>query len=130
MGSEGKKKGTKRERSNEKRGNFTAGQPSSGEDSAAASCGSTPLMEGEGDDSSNSSDKDNVSHPNAVTSHADKRGNEKESKNKRVHYQDHKLSAKNIKHHQKQNMSNAFQKPLKSKKQKTAKHGGGDEFEE
>ena len=141
--SEGKKKGTKRERSNEKRGNFTAGQPSSGEDSAAASCGSTPLMEGEGDDSSNSSDKDNVSHPNAVTSHADKRGNEKESKTKRVHYQDHKLSAKNIKHHQKQNrrlqrspmklvqsMSNAFQKPLKSKKQKTAKHGGGEEFEE
>ena len=140
--SEGKKKGTKRERSNEKRGNFKAGHPSSGDDSAAASCGSTPPMEGEGDDSSNSSDKDNVPHP-PVTSHADKRGNDKES-HKRVHYQDHKLSAKNIKHHQKQNrrlqrspmklvqsMSTAFQKPVKSKKQKTAKHnGGGEEFEE
>merc|ERR1719486_1286646 len=76
--SEGKKKGTKRERSNEKRGNFKAGHPSSGDDSAAASCGSTPPMEGEGDDSSNSSDKDNVPHP-PVTSLADKRGNEKES---------------------------------------------------
>merc|ERR1711936_901662 len=29
-----------------------------------------------------------------------------------------------------QSMSTAFQKPLKSKKQKTAKHGGGEEFEE
>ena len=67
--SEGKKKGTKRERSNEKRGNFKVGHPSSGDDSAAASCGSTPPMEGEGDDSSNSSDKDNVPHP-PVTSHA------------------------------------------------------------
>merc|ERR1712193_76672 len=67
----------------EKRGNFKAGHPSSGDDSAAAPCGSTPPMEGEGDDSSNSSDKDNVPHP-PVTSHADKRGNEKDS-HKRVH---------------------------------------------
>merc|ERR1712088_830090 len=63
----------------------------------------------------------------------DKRETE-EKQHKRVHYQDHKLSAKNIKQHQKinrrlqrspmklvQKKSTEFQKPRKSKKAKTPK---------
>merc|ERR1719436_666260 len=80
----------------EKRNIFTAGT-SSGDDSTAASCGSTPPTAGE----ANSSDTDSASR-SPGTSKSDKRESKKDQ-HKRVHYQDHKLSAKNIKEHQRQN---------------------------
>jgi len=117
----------------EKRGNYPGGQ-SSGDDSTAASCGSTPPTVEGSDDSKNSSDTDSPDNEATATIKQDKPKTD-EKHHKRVHYQDHKLSAKNIKQHQKinrrlqrspmklvQNKSTEFQKPQKSKKVKKAKH--------
>ena len=117
----------------EKGDGFVGGQ-SSGDDSTAASCGSTPPTAEGSDDSKNSSDTDSPDNDTSGTLQKDNRDNEKEQ-HKRVHYQDHKLSAKNIKQHQKinrrlqrspmklvQKKSTEFQKPRKSKKDKKPKH--------
>merc|ERR1711997_1386566 len=115
------------------KGNGFVGGQSSGDDSTAASCGSTPPTAEGSDDSKNSSDTDSPDNDAAGNLQNDKRDNENEQ-HKRVHYQDHKLSAKNIKQHQKinrrlqrspmklvQKKSTEFQKPRKSKKAKTPK---------
>merc|ERR1712241_662263 len=115
------------------KGNGFVGGQSSGDDSTAASCGSTPPTAEGSDDSKNSSDTDSPDNDTSGTLQKDNRDNEKEQ-HKRVHYQDHKLSAKNIKQHQKinrrlqrspmklvQKKSTEFQKPRKSKKAKTPK---------
>merc|ERR1719394_1289246 len=121
------------ERKTAKGSNYPGGQ-SSGDDSTAASCGSTPPTVEGSDDSKNSSDTDSPDNDASGNMKQDKRETE-EKQHKRVHYQDHKLSAKNIKQHQKinrrlqrspmklvQNKSTEFQKPKKSKKVKVAKH--------
>jgi len=121
------------ETKSEKRSNYPGGQ-SSGDDSTAASCGSTPPTVEGSDDSKNSSDTDSPDNDASATMKQDKSKTD-EKHHKRVHYQDHKLSAKNIKQHQKinrrlqrspmklvQNKSIEFQKPKKSKKVKVAKH--------
>jgi len=115
------------------KGNGFVGGHSSGGDSTAASCGSSPPTAEGSDDSKNSSDTDSPDNDAAGNLQNDKRDNENEQ-HKRVHYQDHKLSAKNIKQHQKinrrlqrspmklvQKKSTEFQKPRKSKKAKTPK---------
>lgn len=112
----------------------------SGEDSTLASCGSTPPMAGASDYSKNSSDTDTESR-SPPTPQSDERDNKKDQ-HKRVHYQDHKLSAKSIKQHQKQNRRlqrspmklvqgkpAGFQKPIKSKKLKASKHHGKEAFD-
>merc|ERR1719511_271377 len=122
------------ETKSEKRSNYPGGQ-SSGDDSTAASCGSTPPTVEGSDDSKNSSDTDSPDNDASGNMKQDKRETE-EKQHKRVHYQDHKLSAKNIKQHQKinrrlqrspmklvQNKSTEnFQKPRKAKKAKVPKH--------
>merc|ERR1719450_874614 len=122
------------ETKSEKRSNYPGGQ-SSGDDSTAASCGSTPPTVEGSDDSKNSSDTDSPDNDASATMKQDKSETE-EKQHKRVHYQDHKLSAKNIKQHQKinrrlqrspmklvQNKSTEnFQKPRKAKKAKVPKH--------
>merc|ERR1719208_659790 len=121
------------ETKSEKRSNYPGGQ-SSGDDSTAASCGSTPPTVEGSDDSKNSSDTDSPDNDASGTMKKDKPKTD-EKHHKRVHYQDHKLSAKNIKQHQKinrrlqrspmklvQNKSTEFQKPKKSKKIKVPKH--------
>merc|ERR1712126_72629 len=121
------------EMKSEKRSNYPGGQ-SSGDDSTAASCGSTPPTVEGSDDSKNSSDTDSPDNDASATMKQDKPKTD-EKHHKRVHYQDHKLSAKNIKQHQKinrrlqrspmklvQNKSTEFQKPNKTKKVKKAKH--------
>ena len=114
--------------------NENPGGQSSGDDSTAASLGSTPPMVEGSDDSKNSSDTDSPDNDASGTMKKDKPKTD-EKHHKRVHYQDHKLSAKNIKQHQKinrrlqrspmklvQNKSTEFQKPKKSKKIKVPKH--------
>merc|ERR1712122_198371 len=59
------------------------------------------MVEGS-DDSKNSSDTDSPDNDASATMKQDKTKTE-EKQHKRVHYQDHKLSAKNIKQHQKIN---------------------------
>ena len=122
------------ERKTAKGSNYPGGQ-SSGDDSTAASCGSTPPTVEGSDDSKNSSDTDSPDNDASGNMKQDKRETE-EKQHKRVHYQDHKLSAKNIKQHQKinrrlqrspmklvQNKSTEnFQKPRKAKKAKVPKH--------
>merc|ERR1711899_275159 len=89
------------ERKTAKGSNYPGGQ-SSGDDSTAASCGSTPPTVEGSDDSKNSSDTDSPDNDASGNMKQDKRETE-EKQHKRVHYQDHKLSAKNIKQHQKIN---------------------------
>merc|ERR1712012_804052 len=122
------------ERKTAKGSNYPGGQ-SSGDDSTAASCGSTPPTVEGSDDSKNSSDTDSPDNDASGNMKQDKRETE-EKQHKRAHYQDHKLSAKNIKQHQKinrrlqrspmklvQNKSTEnFQKPRKAKKAKVPKH--------
>merc|ERR1719188_1544562 len=84
------------ETKSEKRSNYPGGQ-SSGDDSTAASCGSTPPTVEGSDDSKNSSDTDSPDNDASGNMKQDKRETE-EKQHKRVHYQDHKLSAKKLKY--------------------------------
>lgn len=119
--------------------NMFAAGTSSGEDSTVASCGSTPPMTGRND----AIDANDYQKNSSDTS-SDK-GEKRESKkdqHKRAHHQDHKLCGKNMKQHKKQNRrlqrspmklvqgkQTGFQKPVKSKKLKSAKQHNKEAFD-